>query len=369
MIAEFTPMHPDRTSQMIRVLVVEDSPSVRVMLVNMLESDPDIKIIGIAENGHDAVHMASRLKPDLITMDIRMPLMDGLEATRQIMSIKPVPIVVIANGIYTPDLNIAFNAIQAGALTVVEKPRGLDSASYEAVRSQLVTTVRSMSQVHVIRREHKLKTLLGTRPLKALHQTLYKRQIQVIAIGASTGGPGVLNQIFHELPQNFSIPILVVQHITPGFIEHLVEWLQSETKISIKVAVDGEKIAPGKVIVAPESTHLTVIPGGTIRLEYGPAIKGYRPSVSHLFETVGNVYGPLSVGVVLTGMGDDGTEGLEVLSRSGGFTIAQDEASCAVKSMPKTAVDRGIIDEVLDPGEITIRLLELNSIVARVHLK
>jgi two-component system chemotaxis response regulator CheB len=368
MSAEFVSIQTETTNRNIRVVVVEDSPSIRMTIIAMLESVPDIKVVGIAENGNEAVHLASRLKPDLITMDIRMPLMDGLEATRQIMSIQPVPIVVIANGIYETDLNIAFSAIQAGALTVVEKPKGLDPASYEAVRSQLLTTVRSMSQVHVIRREHKVKTLLGTRPLKALHQTLHKRRIQVLAIGASTGGPGILNQIFRELPQSFSIPILVVQHITPGFVDRMVDWLDGEAKVSIKVAADGEKLTPGKVFIAPENAHLTVRSGGMIKLEFDPPIKGYRPSASRLFETVGKVYGPLSVGIVLTGMGDDGADGMEYLSRSGGFTIAQDEASCSVSSMPKAAVDRGIVDEVLDPGEITLRLLELNSIVALTRL-
>ena len=190
----------------------------------------------------------------------------------------------------------------------------------------------------------------------------------MIAIGASTGGPGVLSQILGELPPNFSIPILIVQHITPGFILRMVDWLESVSKISIQVAVSGERVTPGKVIIAPENAHLTVRSGGIVSLEYSPAIKGYKPSVSRLFETVGSVYGPLSVGIVLTGMGEDGADGMEVLGRSGGFTIAQDEMSCSVSSMPKTAIERGIVDEVLDPGEITLRMLELNYIVASTQV-
>jgi len=208
---------------------------------------------------------------------------------------------------------------------------------------------------------------LGTRPLRALHHTLLRRQIRLIAIGTSTGGPGVLSQILRDLPQNFSIPILIVQHITSGFVHRMASWLENITELSVKVAVDGETVTSGKVLIAPESAHLTVVPGGIIRLENEPPIKGYRPSASRLFETVGKVYGLEAVGVVLTGMGDDGADGMEVLSRSGGFTIAQDEASCAVSSMPKSAVDRGIIDEILDPGEITLRFLELNAIVLRKH--
>ncbi len=358
----------DRSKNTIKVLIVEDSPVIKTMLVNMLESSQEIKVVGIAENGHEALHLASRLKPDLITMDIRMPLMDGLEATRQIMSINPTPIVVIANSIYETDLNIAFRAIEAGALTVVEKPRGLDNASYEAVRNQLIATVRAMSGVHVIRREHKIKTLLGTRPLRALHQTLLRRQIRAIAIGASTGGPGILRQIFSELPRNFAIPILVVQHITPGFIERMVDWLNSESELTVQIAQDGVNLTPGKVLISPENAHLTVDKNGVIRLEHSGPIKGQRPSISRLFETVGTSIGPSAVGIILTGMGDDGADGLKVLGKSGGFTIAQDEASCTVYSMPKVPVERGIVDEVLDPGEITLRLLELNTVASRMMM-
>jgi two-component system chemotaxis response regulator CheB len=349
----------EMSSSSIRVLIVDDSSLMRTILSTMLDGVPDIQVVGQAADGHDAVRMTLRLQPDLIMMDIRMPRMDGIEATRHIMSVRPTPIVVVASGV-TGDDDIAFNAIEAGALTVVEKPRALGTQDFEAARDQLIKTIRTMAGVTVVRRRHKLHGPDGIGPMTAMLYAFINRSIRVIAVGASTGGPPVLNQIFSGLSGDFSIPIVVVQHIMPAFVQGLTEWLSTKGNLVVSVAKDGERIAPGKVLVAPGDAHLVVTSGGIVRLETSAPIQGQRPSATRLFESVASTFGSDAVGIILTGMGEDGVSGLEVLSRAGAHIIAQDETSSAVFGMPKVAIERGIVDEVLTPEQISVRLTKLH---------
>jgi two-component system chemotaxis response regulator CheB len=338
----------------IRVLVVDDSIVVRQILVSMLESEPGFQVVEQAQDGHEAVQMTARLRPDVITMDIRMPRLDGLEAIRQIMSTTPTPIVVVAASVYEPDLNIAFAAIEAGALTVVEKPKGITPEAYAAARDQLVKTIRLMSDVQVVTLwpDRRPPTQARRRLADAEGMLLANVDVQLIAIAASTGGPGVLRQIFHTLPGDLSIPIVAVQHITPGFAHGFAQWLNSETALQVALAKNGESVRPGHVLIAPDDTHLIVAPGGIVRLDHSEPVKGQRPSATRLFDSVAKIYGPTSVCVVLTGMGDDGADGLENLRKTGGHVIAQDEESCAVFGMPKAAIERGIVDQILTPDRI-----------------
>lgn len=328
----------------IRVLVVDDSPTIQAILVSMLQDTPGFEVVGQARDGEDAVRLTTRLRPDVITMDIRMPRMDGLEATRKIMSTTPTPIVVITSAVYDEDLNVAFNAIAAGALTVVEKPKGLGPEAYEAVRDQLVTTIRLMADVQVV-------TLWPDRqPPAKLPSPV--ADVELIAIASSTGGPGVLRQILSALPGDLSIPIAVVQHITPGFAHGFAQWLDSATELRVTIAEHNESVAPGRVLIAPDDTHIIVAAGGIVQLDHSPPLKGLRPSATHLFDSVAETYGAAGVGVVLTGMGQDGADGLENLRRAGGRIIAQDAESCVVFGMPKEAIEREIVDHVLSPDKI-----------------
>jgi two-component system chemotaxis response regulator CheB len=343
----------------IRVLIVDDSQSVRTILVSMLESVPGFEAVGEAKDGEEAVRLTASLRPDVITMDIRMPRMDGLEATRQIMRTTPTPIVVVANRVYESDLNIAFNAVEAGALTVVEKPRGLSEADFEAVRDQLVTTVRLMSDVQVV-------TLWSGEPPAArapqgpaAPAAKPVTRPKLIAIGASTGGPGILHQILQGLPGNFPIPVLIVQHITLGFGQGFAHWLGHVTPLRVALAQEGEHITPERVYIAPDDLHLTIAPGGTIRLERSAPISGRRPSATRLFESAAKAYGPATLGIILTGMGDDGVDGLAALQRAGGRVIAQNEESCVVFGMPKVAIEQGLVDQVLAPDDIASLLRNL----------
>lgn len=345
-------------SRSIRVLVVDDSPVVRQILVSMLESVPDFQVVGQAEDGEEAIRLTARLRPDVITMDIRMPRVDGLEAISQIMSTTPTPIVVVAASIYEPDRNIAFSAIEAGALTVVEKPQGISPAAYEAAREQLVTTIRLMADVQVVT----LRPDRRTPPVKLDRRVVEdvfgkSAEIDLIAIAASTGGPGVLREIFRQLPGDLAIPIVVVQHITPGFSQGFAQWLDGETALQVSLAQEGDRLVGGRVLIAPDDTHMTVTPGGVVRLDQTEPLGGQRPSATRLFDSVAHAYGPASIGVVLTGMGEDGVDGLEKLQHVGGHVVAQDEESCVVFGMPKAAIDRQVVDRIMTPGKIASLLI------------
>ncbi|HET89193.1 MAG TPA: chemotaxis-specific protein-glutamate methyltransferase CheB [Chloroflexi bacterium] len=336
----------------IRVLVVDDSAVVRQILVSMLETEPGFEVVGQAQDGEEAVRLTTRLRPDVITMDIRMPRVDGLEAIKQIMSTTPTPIVVVAASVYEPDRNIAFAAIEAGALTVVEKPSGITPRAYEAARGQLVTTIRLMSDVQVVTLRPRYRPAEAVQKPDVEKLILAPAHPELIAIAASTGGPGVLREIFTALPGDLSIPIVTVQHITPGFAQGFVQWLDGETELKVSIAQDGERVREGSVLVAPDDMHLTVATGGIVRLDRSDPVKGQRPSATRLFDSVAKVYGSVAIGIVLTGMGDDGADGLENLRRAGGHIIAQDEESCVVFGMPKAAIERGVVDRVMSPQKI-----------------
>ncbi len=337
----------------IRVLVVDDSAVVRKILVSMLETVPGFSVVGQARDGEEAVRLTARLRPDVVTMDIRMPVLDGLGAIRQIMSTTPTPIVVVAASVYEPDLNIAFTAIEAGALTVVEKPRGITPEAYESARDQLVTTIRLMSDVQVVTlRPDRWRPVSTDRPVDVQSTMRAPLETELIAVAASTGGPGVLREIFSALPGDLSIPVVAVQHITPGFAHGFAQWLDGETSLHVALAQDGERLEAGRVLIAPDDTHLTVAPGGVARLDRSDPVKGQRPSATRLFESVARTFGSAAVGVVLTGMGEDGADGLEDLQRAGGHVIAQDEESCVVFGMPKAAIERGVVDRVMSPDKI-----------------
>ncbi|HTP07302.1 MAG TPA: chemotaxis-specific protein-glutamate methyltransferase CheB [Anaerolineae bacterium] len=337
----------------IHVLVVDDSPTVRETLVAILQTDPGMQIVGQARDGEEAAQLAARLRPDVITMDIRMPRVDGLEATRRIMSSAPTPIVVVANHVYERDLNIAFNAIAAGALTVVEKPQGLTTADLAAVRDQLVTAVRLMSDVPVVhhwqhRTPHSAVTINAKLPIP----NRPRHRLEIIGIACSTGGPGALATILHALPAEFAPPLVVVQHITEGFIAGLANWLSHETARYVVVAEHGMSLQAGHVFLAPDDYHLQVDRQGRVQLNHDAPYRSLRPSANFLFRSLAHAYGPQAAGLILTGMGDDGVDGLADLHTAGGTTIAQDEASCVVYGMPREAVARHVVDHVLPLEQI-----------------
>ena len=336
---------------MIRVVVAEDSAVVRAHLVHLLDDDDRLTVVGEAADGEEAVTMAERQRPDVVVLDIHMPRMDGYEAARAIMQRTPTPIVMATASANRADTRTAFDALEAGALVVVEKPRGPGSPGAEDAARELIRTVRLMSEVKVVRRWPPRAPLpRGPEP---------RRAPAVIAMAASTGGPAVLAAMLRQMDYELGCPVLLVQHISPGFTEAFAEWLGTATWRPVKLAANGEMTRPDTVYVAPAERHLGIASGGRIVLRPRGAVNGFCPSASHLFCSVADAFGPAAAGVVLTGMGRDGAEGLGRLRKTGGVTIAQDQASCVVFGMPAAAIESGAAELVLSPDRIvsTIRSL------------
>ncbi len=351
---------------MIRVLVVEDSPVVTQFLVNILGSDPELNVVGTAADGEEAVEAVELTRPDVVTMDVHMPRMDGYEAARRIMERHPTPIIVVSG---TPDgteTTKVFRAMEAGALAVLERPAGFGHPNQEASAANLVRTVKLMAEVKVIRRWPRSRTS-GTAPHLLIRPDikLSPADIAVVAIGASTGGPPVLQTILSLLEPSFPVPVLVVQHIAMGFTEGFVEWLAQSSRLPVRLAVQGEAILPGRVYVAPDGLHLKVAPNRKVWLSSEEPENGLRPSVSALFRSVARVYGRKAAGVLLTGMGKDGAEELRLMREQGALTIAQDRESSVVHGMPGYAISLGAAAYVLPPERIPLALKELTAGASR----
>jgi len=339
----------------IRVLIAEDSPTQRLHLRRLIESAPDLVVVGEARNGEEVIALTEQLRPSVVSMDVRMPLMDGLEATRHIMAHTPTPVVIVS-GALESELDLALNALQAGALAVVPKPPDEKRADFAAKRHELLTTLRAMAGVRVIaRRDHR-----PNRPLPSVFNGLSHSRPQVLAIGASTGGPSALHRLLGGLPADFPLPIAIVQHMPDEFLGGLVRWLGSASPLQVRLAEDGLPLRPGLVVVAAGGQHLTLarLSSGGLIVRQQPARQGerYIPSIDRLLESVAQACGSAAIGLILTGMGDDGAEGLASLRQVGGRTLAQDAASSTVWGMPQAAVARGAAERVVALADLTTEL-------------
>lgn len=340
---------------MIRVLVAEDSLTVRTLLVEMLGSDPEIVVAGEASDGVQAVEMAERLRPDLITMDIHMPRMDGLTATKEIMIRAPAPIIIVTS-MAAHDVGLSLSATRAGALTVLPAPVDPRADAFEAARARLVATVKAMAAVKVVRRWRER----GPAPAPLRPGLRAGGAAELVAVAASTGGPAALQRILMDLPRDFPAPLLIIQHISPGFVEALCAWLAASCALRVKLAEAGETPLPGTAYLAPDGAQLGVERG---RVQLAPCDRegGHCPSADHLFASVAAAVGPAALGVVLTGMGSDGVDGLRRLRAAGGRVIAQDEESSVVYGMPREAARAGLVDAVLPLPEIAQTLVTLTQ--------
>ena len=347
---------------MIRVLVVEDSPVVREFLVHVLSSDPAIQVIGTACNGEEALEAAGQAKPDLITMDIHMPKMGGLEATRRIMETQPIPIVIVSGSSNAREVATTFHAMEAGAVAFVERPKGIGHPEHEATAAELVTMVKLMAEVKVIRRWSRLRRETLATPVRPpADGRVYAppEELALVAMGASTGGPLVLQSILAALPADYPVPVLIVQHMAMGFIGGFVEWLAPTAALPIQVATQGQRILAGHAYVAPDGLQMKVERAGVLSLTNDEPENGHRPSVGCLFRSVARAYGPQAAGVLLTGMGKDGAEGLKEMRDRGAVTIAQDADSSVVHGMPGEAIRLDAATYVLPPSRIAAALARL----------
>ncbi|MFA5171542.1 MAG: chemotaxis response regulator protein-glutamate methylesterase [Sulfuriferula sp.] len=351
---------------MIKVLVVEDSPVVREFLVYILSADPDIQVVGTASNGEEAIEAVKHYRPDVITMDIHMPKMDGLEATRRIMETEPVPVVIVSGSADPHENTKTFRAMEAGALAVLRRPDGIGQPNHEIAVRELVQTVKLMSEVKVVRRwPQKRDTVF----LPSAPQLLVSKsaRVKLIALGASTGGPPVLQKILTMLPKEFALPILIVQHMSSGFITSFAEWLAQSSSLAVHVAMHGEIMLPGHVYIAPDEFQMKVTPDGKISLTKDALENGLRPSVSYLFRSLAAIYGSEVVAGLLTGMGRDGAEELRLLKEKGAVTFAQDKDSSVVHGMPGEAIKLGAATYILAPDKIAAVLTGLANIKNKVE--
>ncbi len=341
------------TAGRIRVLVVEDSLTVRERLCEVLRADPGVEVVGEAEDGKRGIELCRSLRPDVVTLDMMLPLMSGLAATEYIMAHCPTPILIVSSSTNRGELFKTYDALAAGALDVLEKPRGdEDDGGWER---KLVAAVKLASRIKVITHPRARLGGLGRSPrmlTPLVPPPTTRPERRIVAFGASTGGPAAIVQILGALPAPFPLPVLVVVHIGEVFAPAFAEWLDGQTEHRVEYARDGERVGEAaRVVLAPADRHL-VVHGETLRLTADPPRHSCRPSVDVLFESVARQYGASSVAALLTGMGHDGAAGLLEVRRAGGLTIAQDEASSVVYGMPREAALLGAAERVLSLGEI-----------------
>ncbi len=359
-------MNPPKT---INALIVDDSAVAREFLAHIF-SGAGINVIGAVSSGEAAVAFVKRRRPDIITMDIYMPGMDGIETTRHIMETNPVPIVIVSGNWDPREVETTFRAIEAGALAVVRRPYGAGHPEHGATVSELVRTVRLMSEIKVVRRWPRpgaggqKKTFsapngLSPAPHALPEQALSdkERDIRFIVIGASAGGPPVLQKILGGLAGNFPFPLLIVQHMSPGFLSGMLNWLGQTSRVPLRIAKDGEAALSGTAYFAPDGFQMGLNGDGTIFLKNGQPEHGAKPSVSYLFRCVAeNSSRGAAIAVLLTGMGVDGAAELKLLRDNGSVTIVQDRESSAVYGMAEAAVRLDAATLVLPPEQITATL-------------
>ncbi len=337
----------------IRVVMADDSQLARDVLRDILTRDGDIEIVGEASNGREAVELARRLSPQLITMDLNMPVMDGLSAIEEIMYTKGVPILVVSD---RSDAETAYRALDVGALEVIQKPT-LDDEDAQ----RLLARVRLLSGVAVItrlrRRSTSTMTVAPVHVPPVDHHHRPKAFQRIIAIACSTGGPQALAHLLSKLPSNFPAPIVIAQHISHGFIEGMAHWLASLCAMPVCVAQHGEPLKPGCIYLSPSERNLRVTPSHRLQLQQSPDHSLYHPNCDVLLTSVANVYGSEAIGVILTGMGRDGVSGMRAIHLSGGCTFAQNEASSVIYGMNQEAVSAGVIQYVVSLDELPGRLI------------
>ena len=339
---------------MIKVLVVEDSPVVKEYLVHILNSRPGMEVVGTAGNGREALGAVDRLKPDVVTMDINMPVMDGLEATRMIMETNPLPILIVSGAWDPTEVKTTFKAMEAGAVTILQRPAGIGHPDAEKMAEEMVLKVKLMSEVKVVRRRpyKDAGTYRDTPASGDTYPQIGSANINVVAIGASAGGPVVIQSILNSMQKDFPYPILIVQHIAAGFLSGMVDWLAGTSGVPLQIAADGETLLPGRAYFAPDGFNLGVRPDGRIFLDDRDANFRTRPSVSYLFQSVAGAFGRNAVGILLSGMGSDGAAELKLMRSKGAVTIAQDRESSLIFGMPGAAVELDAATYVLPPDKI-----------------
>ena len=355
----------------IRVMVVDDSAFMRKLIPAILARDPEIAVAGTAMDGLFALQKVGRLRPDVITLDLDMPRMDGLETLRHLVVQHGIPVLVLS-ALSQKGALLTMQALELGAVDFLAKPRGAGMEGLESLADELIAKVKMAARVapqpinHRGLRSAECGTQLPetSNPQSAIRNPQSKAVAaeRVLAIGVSTGGPQALSSLLSRLPQDFPAGILVVQHMPEGFTRMFAERLAHMSPLEVREAQEGDLVLAGRVLIAPGNQHLTVVQkrlGVVAAVRGGAEVNGHRPSADVLFGSVAAVYGARATGLVMTGMGDDGAEGLRQIKAAGGTTLAQSETSCVVPGMPRAAIERGVVDRVLPLEGLAQSLMDL----------
>jgi two-component system chemotaxis response regulator CheB len=340
---------------MIRVLLVDDSPLVLHILQSLLMRSSEIQVVGTACNGREALELIPSLNPDVICTDLHMPVMDGLELTREVMCRYPCPILVVSISVEPGSSNV-FRLLEAGAVDVYPKPQNILNGDMDSLAAELIGKIRILAGVRVFRRRHNVHDVPAAKPVVLPRPQLQPR---MVVIGASTGGPQAFREILAHLPAVFRLPVVCVQHIGSNFLSEMVTWLDEVSPLPLRKAIQGESPQPGRIYFAPEDTHLELDNSGRFTLSTAATFDGHRPSVTVTMRAAARYFGSGTIGVLLSGMGRDGADGMASIAAAGGITIAQDEASSVVYGMNRQAVELGAVQQILPLEQIAPALAVL----------
>lgn len=340
--------------QIIKVLVVDDSTLMRNMVGDIIKTTPGLVLAGTAKNGVEAIEQIAKLSPDVITMDIEMPKMNGLQALARIMTEFPIPTIMLSAHA-KEGAESTLLALELGAIDFVTKPSGSISLDIDKVRNELVEKIKIAAEVDLDKMQNNKPHFGDTiSPERRVSSGIMK----TLAIGSSTGGTRALSEVLPKLPQNINATILLVQHMPVGFTKSLAERLDNRSKIKIKEAEDGDRLVKGQALLAPAGYHMELAPSGDkVLLNQNPTRFGVRPSVDVMMESIALNASNELIGVILTGMGHDGAQGIASIKKRGGHTIAEDSSTCVVYGMPRAAVETGTVDEILPLGRIPEAIL------------
>lgn len=342
---------------MIRVLIVDDSAVMRAFLSRVVSAQPDMEVVAVAADPVVAIEQIRLKSPDVMTLDVEMPRMNGLEFLRKVMAVRPLPVIMISS-LTRQGADVTMQALELGAVDFVQKPA--DLSQFEASVNDIAEKIRAANSARVVRHRPRAAVASGA---AVWHAPGPAAQDRVIAIGASTGGVEALREILAELPPGMP-PILIAQHMPAGYTETFARRLDTICRIDVKQAQDGEPALSGVAYIAPGGRHLTLVrrlSAYSLRVTDDPPVNRHRPSVDALFRTVARAALGRAIAVMLTGMGADGAEAMLELSNAGAYTLAQDEPSCIVFGMPRKAIAIGAVREVLPLGQMARRLIELSG--------
>jgi two-component system chemotaxis response regulator CheB len=351
----------------IRVLIVDDSAFVRSIVAQELQTDTEIAVVGFAKDGIDAVEKVKKLKPDVVTMDIIMPEMDGLTALEHITRETPTPVVMLS-ALTTSSAEVTIKALELGAVDFFLKPSVLNPLGDQQSKAELVAKIKLAAKTAITKR-HTPAIHGDTKPVKVSHKIRGSTKPgRVVVIGASTGGPRALMQVIPNLPTDIEAAILVVQHMPPLFTKSLAERLDSLSKLDVREAREGDEIQQHQVLVAPGDYHM-VINDGHINLYKGTPVLGVRPCADITMESVARAYGSRTLGVILTGMGTDGTRGASLIKAAGGRVLVEDESTCTVNGMPMSVIKAGYADDVVPIHQMAVRIASMCTDKVPAHTK